>query len=190
VPQVLINREPLRHLNFDVELLGDCDVIVNELCHRLGGHFTELCSTLSPSIEITADDVIALPTVSDTDVSAVQSVNPASSLEVTENRTESVDDVGLPVDAVSAPVASGSSLTATDTDENPTNDIVRTSRLSVDAESDAAEDKGTSSQSPGNHVNINHSSFVNVVHDTEESRTTEPLNWTSLLKRKCWQAYL
>lgn len=35
VPQILINRESLKHLNFDVELLGDCDVIVNELLLRL-----------------------------------------------------------------------------------------------------------------------------------------------------------
>jgi NAD+-dependent protein deacetylase sirtuin 1 len=33
VPQILINREPLPHLSFDCELLGDCDVIVNQLCH-------------------------------------------------------------------------------------------------------------------------------------------------------------
>lgn len=43
MPQVLINREQLPHLNFDVELLGDCDVIVNELCHRLAGDFEQLC---------------------------------------------------------------------------------------------------------------------------------------------------
>ncbi|XP_006630852.2 NAD-dependent protein deacetylase sirtuin-1 [Lepisosteus oculatus] len=43
VPQILINREQLPHLNFDVELLGDCDVIVNELCHRLGGDYEQLC---------------------------------------------------------------------------------------------------------------------------------------------------
>ncbi|MCJ8730853.1 hypothetical protein PDJAM_G00189220 [Pangasius djambal] len=53
VPQVLINREPLLHLNFDVELLGDCDVIVNELCHRLGGDFEELCYNSSRLSEIT-----------------------------------------------------------------------------------------------------------------------------------------
>jgi NAD-dependent deacetylase sirtuin 1 len=35
VPQILINRESLKHMNFDVELLGDCDVIVNELLLRL-----------------------------------------------------------------------------------------------------------------------------------------------------------
>nr|XP_020665072.1 NAD-dependent protein deacetylase sirtuin-1 [Pogona vitticeps] len=45
VPQILINREPLPHLHFDVELLGDCDVIINELCHRLGGAYAKLCNS-------------------------------------------------------------------------------------------------------------------------------------------------
>ncbi|KAF2365401.1 Sirtuin family [Trinorchestia longiramus] len=44
VPQILINREPLDHLTFDIELLGDCDVIVNELCHRLGPSWTNVCN--------------------------------------------------------------------------------------------------------------------------------------------------
>lgn len=33
VPQILINRESLPHLKFDVELLGDSDIIINQLCH-------------------------------------------------------------------------------------------------------------------------------------------------------------
>uniref|UniRef100_A0A914WIK0 NAD-dependent protein deacetylase sir-2.1 n=2 Tax=Plectus sambesii TaxID=2011161 RepID=A0A914WIK0_9BILA len=37
VPQVLINREPLSHCTMDVELLGNCDDIISELCLRLGG---------------------------------------------------------------------------------------------------------------------------------------------------------
>uniref|UniRef100_A0A669EJE4 protein acetyllysine N-acetyltransferase n=1 Tax=Oreochromis niloticus TaxID=8128 RepID=A0A669EJE4_ORENI len=53
VPQVLINREQLPHLNFDVELLGDCDVIINELCHRLGGDFEQLCYNTVRLTEIT-----------------------------------------------------------------------------------------------------------------------------------------
>ncbi|KAJ0004969.1 hypothetical protein NQD34_011183 [Periophthalmus magnuspinnatus] len=53
VPQVLINREQLPHLNFDVELLGDCDVIINELCHRLGGDFEQLCFSANRLAEIT-----------------------------------------------------------------------------------------------------------------------------------------
>ena len=34
--QILINREPLKHLVFGIELLGDCDIICNELCLGLG----------------------------------------------------------------------------------------------------------------------------------------------------------
>ncbi|TRY80242.1 hypothetical protein TCAL_12375 [Tigriopus californicus] len=41
VPQILINREPLGHLTPDVELLGDCDGIVNQLCHLLGPNWEE-----------------------------------------------------------------------------------------------------------------------------------------------------
>ncbi len=40
VPQILINRESLNHMNFDIELLGDCDIIVKELLLRLGEDWT------------------------------------------------------------------------------------------------------------------------------------------------------
>lgn len=43
VPQILINREQLCHLEFDVELLGDSDTIINQLCHLLGGDWKEIC---------------------------------------------------------------------------------------------------------------------------------------------------
>merc|ERR1711988_1063527 len=36
IPQILINREPLPHLTPDVELLGDCDGIIDQICHMLG----------------------------------------------------------------------------------------------------------------------------------------------------------
>ncbi|SGY14936.1 BQ5605_C013g07172 [Microbotryum silenes-dioicae] len=39
VPQVLINRDPITHANFDVVLLGDGDTIVTHLCGRLGKAF-------------------------------------------------------------------------------------------------------------------------------------------------------
>lgn len=61
MPQVLINREPLPHLNFDVELLGDCDVIVNELCHRLGDDYEQLCYNSSRLNEITEKPAAPLP---------------------------------------------------------------------------------------------------------------------------------
>ena len=40
----MINREPLPHLTPDVELLGDCDVIVGQICRMLasqGGRWEE-----------------------------------------------------------------------------------------------------------------------------------------------------
>ena len=42
-PQILINRETLGHLesHFDIHLLGDSDVVVEELCHRLDWHFAD-----------------------------------------------------------------------------------------------------------------------------------------------------
>ena len=45
MPQILINREPLPHLNFDIELLGDCDVIINEILHRLGDGWDHVCQS-------------------------------------------------------------------------------------------------------------------------------------------------
>lgn len=42
VPQILINRESLPHMQFDVELLGNSDTIVAELSRQLGNEFSEL----------------------------------------------------------------------------------------------------------------------------------------------------
>ncbi|CAG8958682.1 hypothetical protein HYFRA_00011524 [Hymenoscyphus fraxineus] len=36
IPQMYISREPVSHVNFDVDMLGDCDVVVAELCRRMG----------------------------------------------------------------------------------------------------------------------------------------------------------
>ncbi|PIK41034.1 putative NAD-dependent protein deacetylase sirtuin-1 isoform X2 [Apostichopus japonicus] len=53
VPQILINREPLPHMNFDIELLGDGDVIINEICHRMGEGWDHVCSSPDLLSEIT-----------------------------------------------------------------------------------------------------------------------------------------
>lgn len=53
VPQILINREPLPHMQFDVELLGNSDTIVGELSRRLGDEFSELAVNCKPLDEIT-----------------------------------------------------------------------------------------------------------------------------------------
>jgi len=36
IPQVYISLEPVKHVNFDIDLLGPCDVVVSELCRRAG----------------------------------------------------------------------------------------------------------------------------------------------------------
>lgn len=36
IPQVYISRTPVSHVEFDVDMLGDCDVVVAELCKRAG----------------------------------------------------------------------------------------------------------------------------------------------------------
>ncbi|KAF7560577.1 hypothetical protein G7046_g3571 [Stylonectria norvegica] len=35
IPQLYISRQAVTHINFDIDLLGDCDVVVAELCRRL-----------------------------------------------------------------------------------------------------------------------------------------------------------
>lgn len=39
VPQILINKDPIHHCNFDVSLLGYCDDVVSYLCSRLGSEW-------------------------------------------------------------------------------------------------------------------------------------------------------
>ncbi|ERS95960.1 hypothetical protein HMPREF1624_07495 [Sporothrix schenckii ATCC 58251] len=36
VPAIYISRTPVNHINFDIDLLGDCDVVVSELCRVAG----------------------------------------------------------------------------------------------------------------------------------------------------------
>ncbi|CAC5409615.1 SIRT1 [Mytilus coruscus] len=65
VPQILINREPLKHLNFDVELLGDCDAIVEELCKHLNWDN----KSRSPLLHEISKCELKTPTASDIDES-------------------------------------------------------------------------------------------------------------------------
>lgn len=34
VPQIYVSRDPVNHINFDINLLGDCDTVVAALCKR------------------------------------------------------------------------------------------------------------------------------------------------------------
>lgn len=35
IPQIYVSRQTVTHINFDIDLLGDCDVVVSELCRQL-----------------------------------------------------------------------------------------------------------------------------------------------------------
>ncbi|KAF5017156.1 hypothetical protein F66182_10947 [Fusarium sp. NRRL 66182] len=35
IPQIYVSRQAVNHINFDIDLLGDCDVVVAEMCRRL-----------------------------------------------------------------------------------------------------------------------------------------------------------
>eukprot|EP00108_Taenia_solium_P002561 TsM_000843700 transcript=TsM_000843700 gene=TsM_000843700 len=54
VPQILINRESLSNHNFDTELLGDCDVILELLCRQLGWSVDEDADGASSALQDTA----------------------------------------------------------------------------------------------------------------------------------------
>lgn len=57
----MINKEPLKALNFDVELLGDCDTIVGELCQQLGEGWDVLCEGTEPLTEVSEDMLLTPP---------------------------------------------------------------------------------------------------------------------------------
>lgn len=60
VPQILINKEPLDHMGFDIELLGNCDDIIQELCLRLDQRWTNICepqkTRLTPIIGLATNE--------------------------------------------------------------------------------------------------------------------------------------
>ncbi|XP_053393570.1 NAD-dependent protein deacetylase sirtuin-1-like [Mercenaria mercenaria] len=104
VPQILINKEHLRNLNFDVELLGDCDKVVGEICRRLGDDWAKIAGSENMT-QITMDELLTptsspKPPETESDKSEVktdesnckadqeQTVNSENSSNVTSTSTE------------------------------------------------------------------------------------------------------
>lgn len=52
IPQILINREPLPQVQFDIELYGNSDAVVAQLCGMMGPDFKDLATT-EPFEEVT-----------------------------------------------------------------------------------------------------------------------------------------
>lgn len=55
VPQVYVSRQAVSHINFDIDLLGDCDIVVTELCDRLGWPFKHEMVPPNQKINVTAE---------------------------------------------------------------------------------------------------------------------------------------
>ncbi|KKK14247.1 hypothetical protein AOCH_001431 [Aspergillus ochraceoroseus] len=53
VPQIYISRTPVLHTGFDIDLLGDCDVVVSELCRRAGWDLKHEMIPPDEKVEIT-----------------------------------------------------------------------------------------------------------------------------------------
>ncbi|KAJ5905507.1 NAD-dependent protein deacetylase h.t1.c1 [Penicillium subrubescens] len=53
VPQIYISRTPVSHTGFDIDLLGDCDVVVSELCRRAGWNLEHHMIPADEKVEVT-----------------------------------------------------------------------------------------------------------------------------------------
>ncbi|KAI6249573.1 NAD-dependent protein deacetylase hst1 [Erysiphe necator] len=56
IPQIFISRTPVSHVNFDVDLLGDCDIVVAELCKRAGWDLNHEMVQKDQKIEVKLQD--------------------------------------------------------------------------------------------------------------------------------------
>ncbi|KAG5970348.1 hypothetical protein E4U55_001727 [Claviceps digitariae] len=55
VPQIYISRQPVNHINFDIDLLGDCDTVVAELCHRLNWPLVHEMLPVNHDVRVTTE---------------------------------------------------------------------------------------------------------------------------------------
>lgn len=55
VPQIYISREAVNHINFDIDLLGDCDTVVTELCRRLNWPFVHEMVPANQAIRVSTE---------------------------------------------------------------------------------------------------------------------------------------
>ncbi|KOS23044.1 NAD-dependent protein deacetylase hst1 [Escovopsis weberi] len=56
IPQIYLSRQAVSHINFDIDLLGDCDVIVAELCRRLGWDLVHEMVPEGQEVDVTTEE--------------------------------------------------------------------------------------------------------------------------------------
>lgn len=170
MPQVLINREQLPHLNFDVELLGDCDVIVNELCHRLGGDFEQLCYNTVRLTEIT-EKPPRLPEQSPSE--ALPASSDAAQEEQKQHSTDSVTKVSEETESPSVLETAGSTLTPPEPCPNaqcPCEDTVEPAEL---PEEDAPKEEATEVKSHTSNLEFRRRCWMSRINSSPISKRLE-----------------
>jgi len=48
--------KPIHHINFDINLLGDCDVVVAELARRAGWDFKHVMTPIDQKVDVVLID--------------------------------------------------------------------------------------------------------------------------------------
>ena len=56
IPQMYISKTPVSHVNFDIDMLGDCDVVVAELCRRAGWDLEHEMVPKDQKVEVTLQE--------------------------------------------------------------------------------------------------------------------------------------
>lgn len=56
IPQIYVSRQAVTHINFDIDLLGDCDVVVAELCRRLAWPFKHEMVPKNQKIDVRTEE--------------------------------------------------------------------------------------------------------------------------------------
>ena len=159
-----------------MELLGDCDVIVNELCHRLGGDFEQLCDQTLRLNEITEKP----PRLPDVATETVTTTTTESGKTTTQEETARVVTPAVVIPATPAEETTGETVT----EAHGTSDSVLPEPCPVAAEplEEAAAPTTTttaeSSEAP--------------TEDTpkEEDAEAKRRNSNLDLRRRCWMSRL
>jgi len=107
VPQILINKTPVRHINPDIVLLGNADNIMAHLCSKLGWDLPPATSETPPEFLQTkkrsASDLHALEEprrVGDSHVWLFDGAEGGEWLKTLERQTSVEQDVDQPLDSV------------------------------------------------------------------------------------------
>ena len=58
VPQIYISRDPVNHINFDINLLGDCDTVIAALCERAGWELKHSMLPQQLKVEVAPHEVL------------------------------------------------------------------------------------------------------------------------------------